>query len=242
MVMGRRKNSLLPSAKRATIAQHTVELKRLITKFTYKIEPKPEGGFIAHASDPTLPPLEAPTRLELQQKIQANISAALAAEFPGLKLPSENQQLKFDFHIEAKPGGGFTIRSHDPNAVPIEGATHEEIAHPVAEKLANALGKYMFPELSQALSLALAKQGGSGDIKVFVNPKTQAGAHQLSFSNTQDVQPAGSMQPPDPTSVGVINVADSAPIMPEASNSWKIFRFLLALLVVAAVVYFYLHR
>src|SRR5438034_7388212 len=53
-------------------------LKRIITKFIYRIEPKPEGGFIAHASDPSIPPLEAPTRLELQQKIQANISAALA--------------------------------------------------------------------------------------------------------------------------------------------------------------------
>ena len=93
-----------------------MELKRIITKFTYRIEPKPEGGFIAHASDPSLPPLEAPTRLELQQKIQANISAALAAEFPGLKLPAENQELKFNFHIEAKPGGGFIIHSHDPGA------------------------------------------------------------------------------------------------------------------------------
>jgi len=71
-----------------------VELKRIITKFTYRIESKPEGGFIAHASDPSLPPLEAPTRLELQQKIQANISAALAEEFPGLKLSADNQQLK----------------------------------------------------------------------------------------------------------------------------------------------------
>jgi hypothetical protein len=221
-----------------------VELKRLITKFTYKIEPKPEGGFIARPSDPMLPPLEAPTRLELQQKIQANISAALAAEFPGLKLPSENQQLKFDFHIEAKPGEGFTIRSHDPNTASIEGATHEEIEHPVAEKLANALGKYMFPELSQAISQALAKQGGSGDIKIFVNRKTfaaQAGAHQLTFSNTQDVQPSGSIQPPEATSEGAIKAADSSPITPEASASWKIFRFLLALLAVIAIFYFYFY-
>ena len=138
-----------------------MELKRIITKFIYRIEPKPEGGFIAHASDPSLPPLEAPTRLELQQKIQANISAALAAEFPGLKLPAENQELKFNFHIEAKPGGGFIIHSHDPKEAAVEGATHEEIEHPFAEKLAGVLGKYFMPELSQAL----ANQGGSGDVK-----------------------------------------------------------------------------
>ena len=81
-----------------------MELKRLITHFTYRIAPKPEGGFIAHATDPTVPPLEAPTREELQRKIQANIAAGLASEFPGLKLPLENQQLKFAFHIERKPG------------------------------------------------------------------------------------------------------------------------------------------
>src|SRR5205807_9887900 len=41
-----------------------MEIKRLITHFTYRIEPKPEGGFIAHAADPSVPPLEASTREE----------------------------------------------------------------------------------------------------------------------------------------------------------------------------------
>src|SRR5205807_427003 len=153
--------------------------KRIITKFTYRIEPKPEGGFIAHASDPSLQPLEAPTRLELQQKIQANISAALAAEFPGLKLPTENQELKFNFHIEAKPGGSFT---------------------------------------------------------------TQAGSHKLLFGDAQDLQPAGSIQPQDANSGGLVAPNDSSPITPETSSSWTIFRFLLTLLVIAALMYFFLHR
>src|SRR6266550_4165865 len=133
---------------------------------------------------------EAPTRLELQQKIQANISAALAAEFPGLKLPAENQELKFNFHIEAKPGGGFIIHSHDPKEAAVEGATHEEIEHPFAEKLAGVLGKYFMPELSQAL----ANQGGSGDVKVFVNRQsftTQTGSPKLTLGDTQYLQPAG---------------------------------------------------
>src|SRR5438309_694326 len=84
-----------------------MEIRRLITHFTYRIEPKPEGGFIAHTTDPSVPPLEAPTREELQQTIQANIAAAVAAEFPGLKLPLENKEVKFAFHIEHKPGGSF---------------------------------------------------------------------------------------------------------------------------------------
>jgi hypothetical protein len=211
-----------------------MELKRLISHFTYRIEPKPEGGFIAHASDPTVPPLEAPTREELQQKIQANISAALAAEFPGLKLPLERKELKFAFHIEHKPGGGFTIQSTDGKGAPIEGATHEEIESHFAEKVVGLLGKYLTPELFQALGSQL----GSGDVKVFVN-------RQVSFSEgspTLTLGDAGSMQAENAKSTGVVNPADSSPITPEASGSRTIFRFVLTLLIVAALMYFFLHR
>jgi hypothetical protein len=211
-----------------------MELKRLITHFTYRIEPKPEGGFIAHASDPTVPPLEAPTREELQQKIQANISAALAAEFPGLKLPLENKELKFAFHIEHKPGGGFTIQSTDGKGAPVEGATHEEIESHFAEKIVGLLGKHLTPELFQALGSQL----GSGDVKVFVDRKVSfsEGSPPLTLGD------AGSIQADHARSTGVVNPADSSPITPEASGSRTIFRFVLTLLIVAALMYFFLHR
>ena len=174
-----------------------MELKRLITHFTYRIEPKPEGGFIAHATDPTVPPLEATTREELQQKIQANIAAGLASELPGLKLPLENQELKFAFHIERNPGGGFAIHSADPNAQPIEAATHDEIESHFAEKLIAFVGRHLVPELSQAL----AGQGNSGDIKVFVNRKTgftlNASSHTLRLGIARDLPFASSIQPDD---------------------------------------------
>ncbi len=233
-----------------------MELKRLITHFTYRIAPKPEGGFIAHATDPTVPPLEAPTREELQRKIQANIAAGLASEFPGLKLPLENQQLKFAFHIERKPGGGVTIHSADPNAQPIEGATHEEIESHFAEKLIAFVGEHFIPELSQALAAQ-----GSGEIKVLVDRKTgftvNAGSHTLSLGIARDLPPAGSIQTEDATiedaklgdtktanaSFGSVGDAiDNSPITPETSSSWTIFRFLLALLIIAVMMYFLLHR
>jgi hypothetical protein len=233
-----------------------MELKRLITHFTYRIEPKPEGGFIAHATDPTVPPLEAPTREELQGKIQANIAAGLASEFPGLKLPLKNQQLKFAFHIERKPGGGFAIHSADPNAQPIEGATHEEIESHFAEKLIAFVGKHFMPEPSQAFAAQ-----GSGDIKVFVNRKTgftvNAGSHTLSLGITRSLPPAGSIQAHNDTiedaklgetktanaSFGSVGDAiDNTPITPETSRSLTIFRFLLALLIIAAMMYFFLRR
>ena len=211
-----------------------MELKHLISHFTYRIEPKPEGGFIAHPSDPTVPPLEAPTREELQQKIQANIGAALAAEFPGLKLPIENNQLKFSFHVEHKPGGGFIIQSTDGKGSPIEGASHAEIESHFAEKVVGLLGKHLMPELSQAL----AGQLGSGDVKVFVNRKVgfPAGSPALTLGY------AGSIQAESAKSTGTVNPADSSPIIPERSSGGTILRFVLALAIIAVLMYLFLHR
>src|SRR5207248_8959256 len=89
-------------------------------------------------------------------------------------------------------------------------------------------------------------QGGSGDVKVFVNRKvsftTQAGSHKLTLGDAQDLQPAGSIQPQDANSGGLVAPNDSSPITPEPSGSWTIFRFLLTLLVIEALMYFFLHR
>lgn len=227
-----------------------MELKRLISHFTYRIEPKPGGGFMAHPSDPSVAPIEAPTRKELQKMIQENILAGLSAQFPGLKLPVENEDLQFAFHIERKPEGGFVIHSSDPNAEPIEVLTHNDMESHFAEKIIGFVGKHLTPELSQAL----AAQGNSGDIKVFVNRKTgvtvNAGAHTLSLglarnltapasmSKTTTIIEAADAKPTDGSSGGMIS---NTPIVPEASSSGKVFRFLLLVLVAAALVYFFLH-
>ena len=127
-----------------------MKLTRLITQFTYRIEPKAGGGFIAHASDPNVSPLEAATREELQVQIQARIAEELAKEFPGLKVPLDRPGRKFEFHIETKPGGGFTLHSADPNAPPIDGATHDDLQSHVAEKLIAIAGKHAGPEFALA--------------------------------------------------------------------------------------------
>src|SRR6266404_5267522 len=211
-----------------------MEIKRLITHFTYRIEPKPEGGFIAHATDPSLPPLEAPTREELQQKIQANIAAAVAAEFPGLKLPLENKEVKFAFHIEHKPGGGFVLQSTDGKELPITGSTHAEIESPFAEKVLGALGKALMPELSQAL----AGQLGSGDVKVSVNRKFSFSAG----SPTPTLGDAGSIQSDSAKSTGTVNPADNSPIIPERSSGGPILRFVLTLAIIAVLMFLFLRR
>ena len=226
-----------------------MELKRLMSHFTYRIEPKPGGGFIAHPADPSVAPLDAPTREELQKKIQENILASLSAQFPGLKLPLENRDLQFAFHIERKPEGGFVIHSSDPNAEPIEVLTHNDMESRFAEKIIGFVGKHLTPELSQAL----ATQGKSGDIKVFVNRRTgvtvNAGSHTLSLglarnltaptsiSNTTTIIEAA--KPTDGISGRLGGTISNNPIVPEASG--KVFRFLLLVLVAATLVYFFLH-
>lgn len=242
------------SAVRARIA--AMDLKRLITQFTYRIEPKPEGGFIAHASDPAVPPLEASTREELKQKIQATIAAALAAEFPGLKLPAQAGQVKFAFHVEHKPGGGFSIQSADPNTPPIEGATHAEIENHFAEKLLNFVGKHFMAELADAL----AKQGGSGDIRVVVNRKVgfglKAGGNTVTLGSGSNLMPTGLSQPQAGTAAGVqpakeqanvdfakAGVMDNRPINPESNNSWAVLLVLAGMVILGALAYlFWLRR
>ena len=229
-----------------------MELKQLISHFTYRIEPKAGGGFIAHPADPSVAPLEAPTREELQKKIQQNVLAGLSAQFPGLKQPLDNQNLQFAFHIEHKPGGGFVIHSSDPKAEPIEILTHSDMQSRFAEKLIDFVGKHLTPELSQAL----AAQGNSGEIKVSVRNTgvtVDAGSHTLSLgaarnltapssiSDATTVIEAGNSKPTDGVSGGLGSTLSNAPIVPEGSSGGKLYRFLFLVLVAAALVYFFLH-
>ncbi|MBV9341608.1 MAG: hypothetical protein JO159_12045 [Acidobacteria bacterium] len=227
-----------------------MELKHLISQFTYRIEPKPGGGFVAHPADPAVAPIEAPTRPELQKKIGENILARVNGQFPGLKLPVANENFQFAFHIERKPEGGFVIHSSDPKAEPIEVLTHNDMESHFAEKIVGFLGHHLTPELSQAL----AARGNTGDIKVVVNRNTgvtvNAGSRTFNLgrarnltgpadmSQTRMITGAANATLEDSSSGGVIS---NTPISPEASSSDKVFRFLLLVLLAAAVAYFFLH-
>jgi hypothetical protein len=222
-----------------------MEFKRLFSQFTYHIEAKPEGGFIARAGDPTLPPLEASTQMELRQKIQDSIKASVATQFPGLKLP-ENKRISF--HLERQADGNFAIHSSDPNSQSTS-ATHNEVESHFAEKMFSLFGKQILdhlpPELASQIPPELATQLGSGDVKVFV---TASGAQRGSTSPSQ----SGVPQPPSSTTtpqfngtisnsnVG-INASDNSPITPARSNSGPIIRFLLTLLLLFGIMYIYLH-
>jgi hypothetical protein len=62
----------------------SMEIKKTISHFAYKIEEKPGGGFIAQPLDPANAPIEGATREEVMQKIQAQSVAELERELPEL--------------------------------------------------------------------------------------------------------------------------------------------------------------
>jgi hypothetical protein len=228
-----------------------MELKQLVQRYVYRIEPKPEGGFVARATDPTMPTLEAPTREELQQKIQEKLVAELGERFPGLRLPAlQNKQVKWEVHIDRKPGGGFAVHSDELGTAISDPATHEKLDH-FAEELLNFVDKN-FPQLSQAI----AAQAGSRGVQVFTTEK-------ISTSRNND-SPLGSLQallPTQPMPASDVNprhmtlqattvdeaplnpaAISNVPIIPEASRSGNVLGFLLALLIIGLLTYFFLYR
>jgi hypothetical protein len=230
-----------------------MEIKRLIQQFSYKIEPKPEGGFIARSSDPSVPPIEAPTREELETKIQANFAAALGLAFPGLNIPVEQRSVKFQVHIDRKPEGGFAVYSQEVGTPAMSPATHEKIDH-FAEELLGFVDKN-FPQLSQAI----AAQATSKDIQFLTTGRANTTAAQGSQMTpaqpdlAQAILPAPTFQKMFAQSDGAQTIDAgtgdltraslvSTPITPEASSTKTFFRLLLFALMVAVMVWFVFYR
>jgi hypothetical protein len=228
-----------------------MDLKHLTQKFVYRIEAKPEGGFIARATDPTVPPLEAPTREELQKKIQATVITALGERLAGLKIPvSSKQHGDWEFHIDRKPGGGFSIHSEQQGPSTVDPATQQKVDH-IAEELLGFVDKH-FPDLSQAL----AAQVGGRDIKVFATEQSSVTLQGNSLlGGAKGLFPTQPMQAADlkneyprveATTAENANLNNAAlantPITPQASGNWKLFRSLLLFAIIAALMYFFLLR
>lgn len=232
-----------------------MEIKRLAEKYVYRIEPKPEGGFIARATDPNVPPIEAASRDELRQKIQSTVLAQLGADFPGLKLPSGSGEMKFSFHVEKQPDGSFDIHSSDAGSAPLNAASHDQVESHFAEKLIEFVGKHMLEDAPAALRAQMA----SGDIKVFVKKSsgftfsTSGSADQTPQLGSTSIVPGSDASSAAAGSGTVISnrssgmavgssgmPIDASPITPGNEGSGKLLRILLILLVLAAVAFFFL--
>ena len=58
----------------------------IIRKFAYRIEVRPEGGFIARPIDRSMETLEGATREEIQQKIEARLGEVLGVPLATFKI------------------------------------------------------------------------------------------------------------------------------------------------------------
>ena len=228
-----------------------MEIKHLVSKYVYRIESKPEGGFVARATDPNAPTLEAATREELQQKIQSTVLAGLGADFPGLKLSSPSAEPRFSFHVEKRPDGGFDVHSSDQPSGPLNAASHDEVESHFAEKMLAFVGKHMLEGAPEALRAQLT----SGDIKVFIKKNSGFTVSPDALSAMLD---GGSSSPQatavDGNSVGITSNSpvtlgssatpvDSSPITPVSEGGGKFLRILLALAILAGVIFLFLrHR
>jgi len=224
-----------------------LEFERTIKKFLYRIEAKPEGGFIARSKDSTLPPIEGATRAEVQQKIQQSIAADFTAQFPALKPAFENNQVNFTYHIEAKPEGGYIVhhgdpQSSDPAHAPIEGCFRDKLQDMVESKLISAVMKQIPPELHQEIADKL----NSGGIDVAVSRKVYGAASATTgFSlglNKNLAQSTEADLSPTSNAPFISTVTDTSPVITyEKSKFGSLLRFLLALLIMFGI-YFFLRR
>jgi hypothetical protein len=217
-----------------------MQFQQLLSLVTYQIEPKVGGGFVAHASDPAAPPIEAPTRAELQEKISVNIREKLTTTFPGLKLPLDQDGTQFGFYIERKPEGGLIVHTNDGREHPLPGNNHPEIQSAVMDKIMDVLSRHFMPELSKAL----AGQGGAGNAQLFASSTTEFASTQPAFitSDAGQITPSTSIQAGFDRSQQALDPSSNSLFTPESSGLGRFIRLLILAVIIGAVIYFLRHQ
>jgi hypothetical protein len=225
-----------------------MEIKRTISRIAYRIEQKPEGGFIARCSDPNVPPLEGASRFELEQQIQAKITAEMESQFPGLKIPFNTSETKF-ITLETKPDGSIFSESGNSSLQPAKGGTKNAVEHWLADKAVSLVEKNLPPALIEQLkhqavdgkiTIAVTKVGGND--KVRRDYIVSNGNDLLSRFLKGRQKTSGALEPSNPVSASFsgTNLDSTSPITP-VSGSGPFLRFLLAAIVVVGIVFFFLY-
>jgi len=76
-----------------------METKRTTARFSYRIEEKPGGGFIARSTDPGAEPLEGETKEEVLRNVEAKISAIIGEQLPSFKFGGLNLTAKTKVNV-----------------------------------------------------------------------------------------------------------------------------------------------
>jgi len=88
----------------------TMTTKTTTARFSYHIQAKPEGGFVATPADPAMETLEGSTREEVEQKIQAKISEMIGAQIPtAFKLGGVNVTINRKVNFTSQTQSGLPI-------------------------------------------------------------------------------------------------------------------------------------
>jgi hypothetical protein len=237
-----------------------MESRTFLSKLIYRIEPKPGGGFIATSKDSTAA-IEGATREEVQRKIQESIATTLSAQFPALQSALANHGVTLHYHVEAKPGGGFLIHHGDPSSgdsthVP-EGSTRDHIENLIESKIFSALINRLPPELHQQIADKLNSGGLDIDVTKNISVTTSTGGLFAPVFGKESVLGLDQNPASDNSSAlgktelatdetanqsPIVRYDGNSPVQYEKSSSGSIIRFLLALAVIAALMYFFLYR
>ncbi|HKW16844.1 MAG TPA: hypothetical protein VJO35_04990 [Terriglobales bacterium] len=226
-----------------------MEITRTLERFAWHIEPKPEGGFIARCSDPSVPPLEADNRIELQRKVRENITAHLATQFPSLKISLDKEDIKLplfdaDDLAASKPG--------EASAQSGEGGIKGAVEQWLTKNAVAAIGSQLPPELMEKLKT----QAHDGKLSFTVTTttkgsgNTQVRTKTISFGDaklplqlgSQPQQNSASLPPSAPVSASFSNqqLDTATPITPVSSSTWFL-KFVLAAIVVLGLIFLLTH-
>lgn len=209
-----------------------MHIRRTVTSFSYKIESKPEGGFIARSSDPSIPSLEAETREELQKQIQAKVASVVSAETGGLGSPFGNKEISLRFN----PKANFSLHADGTG-----GDASPERIEEAAELLGGIVGAN-FPELSAALAAQKTNSDSENNPTTSLDVagqevKVKITTQRFGGRSFQAGQNRDEAKLPD----GTAGFANS-PITPEAGSFGRVLGVLAAILIAAAVMYLLVYR
>jgi hypothetical protein len=229
-----------------------MEFKTVLSQFIYRIDSKPGGGFIATCKDSAAPAIEGATREEVQQKIQQTVTSKVAEQFPALEDALASRGIKLHYHVESKPGGGFIIH-HDDAAHDSAHDSSDHVAGFIESKILSTLLDRLPAEHHQQITNKLNAGGLDIEINRNINVITKSGSTVTlpAYDSTSGVPhfspplgevgtSAAQIQPSDSTNQLSIRGDINSPVKYEKSRG--LFRFLIALAILALLAFFFLLR
>ena len=94
----------------------TGNLQTTSAKFSYRVEPKPEGGFRAIPSDSSMAVIEGSTREEVNEKIRAKLGEMITAQLPiSFKVGGIPVTINTKFNVRTRTDAQPGVPGSDPN-------------------------------------------------------------------------------------------------------------------------------